>query len=263
MHLALEQAAAAAELGEVPVGAVVVLEGEVIASAHNRREIDASPSAHAEFIAITAAAERLGRWRLSDCTVYVTLEPCLMCAGLMHQARIARCVYGAPDPKAGALGSLYAVHEDARLNHTFSVEAGVCAEESAQLLSNFFARLRTKSATPSSGYVTTPHQPNNSPGHPNSSTSHPNSPTSSISSISHSGTSSGCSSTPSCHSRTSFCHFSISPCHSRESGNPQSVLSENKNQSDSGSQEQGKQDRYQGYAKSDIQVQGNEEHTHG
>lgn len=146
MQHALEQARVAGELGEVPVGAVVVMRGEVIAAAHNRREIDASPSAHAEFLALTEAARALGRWRLSDCTVYVTLEPCVMCAGLMHQARIARCVYGAADPKAGALGSLYNVHEDTRLNHTFAAEAGVCAEESAQLLSNFFAELRKRSS---------------------------------------------------------------------------------------------------------------------
>ncbi len=143
MRLALEQAQVAEELGEVPVGAVVVSEGTVIAAAYNRREIDASPSAHAEFLALTLAARKLGRWRLSDCTVYVTLEPCLMCAGLMYQARIARCVYGASDPKAGALGSLYTIHEDDRLNHSFIVETGVCADESAQLLSRFFARLRS------------------------------------------------------------------------------------------------------------------------
>ena len=142
MQLALEQAQIAASLEEVPVGAVVVLNGEVIASAHNRREIDASPSAHAEFLALQEAAEKLGRWRLSDCTVYVTLEPCLMCAGLMHQARIARCVYGAADPKAGALGTLYSVHEDTRLNHNFEVESSVCADECASILSNFFMGLR-------------------------------------------------------------------------------------------------------------------------
>lgn len=142
MGLALEQARVAAELGEVPVGAVVVAQGSVVSSAYNRREIDASPSAHAEFLALSKAAQRLERWRLSDCTVYVTLEPCVMCAGLMHQARIARCVYGAADPKAGALGSLYAIHEDTRLNHTFTVEAGVRADESAELLSTFFAKLR-------------------------------------------------------------------------------------------------------------------------
>ena len=144
MQLALEQARAAEAIGEVPVGAVVVggPEGAVVAASHNRREIDANPSAHAEFLALIQAAEALGRWRLSDCTVYVTLEPCLMCAGLMLQARIARCVFGAADPKAGALGSLYSVHEDSRLNHSFVVEAGVCEEESAQLISNFFAALR-------------------------------------------------------------------------------------------------------------------------
>jgi tRNA(Arg) A34 adenosine deaminase TadA len=143
MQNALAQARAAEALGEVPVGAVVVAEDEVIAAAHNRREADASPSAHAEFLALSEAAQKLGRWRLNDCTVYVTLEPCLMCAGLMLQARIARCVYGAADPKAGALGTLYAVHEDTRLNHSFAVTAGVCADESAQLLSSFFARLRS------------------------------------------------------------------------------------------------------------------------
>ncbi|MDR2035976.1 MAG: tRNA adenosine(34) deaminase TadA [Coriobacteriales bacterium] len=142
MQLALEQARAAAALGEVPVGAVVVADGEVVACAHNRREVDLDPAAHAEFLALSKAAEVLGRWRLSDCTVYVTLEPCLMCAGLMLQARIARCVFGASDPKAGALGTLYSVHEDSRLNHSFIVEPGVCAKESAQLLSSFFAQLR-------------------------------------------------------------------------------------------------------------------------
>jgi len=142
MQLALEQARLAGELGEVPVGAVVVLDEGVVAAAHNRRELDASPSAHAEFLALEEAARKLGRWRLSDCTVYVTLEPCLMCAGLMYQARIARCVYGAADPKAGALGSLYQVTEDSRLNHTFEVEGGVCEDECASLLSTFFAQLR-------------------------------------------------------------------------------------------------------------------------
>jgi tRNA(adenine34) deaminase len=88
------------------------------------------------------ASQQLKRWRLTGCTVYVTLEPCLMCAGLMHQSRIACCVYGAPDPKAGALGTLYSVHEDSRLNHTFAVTNGICAEQSAELLSKFFANLR-------------------------------------------------------------------------------------------------------------------------
>ena len=153
MRLALEQAALAAELGEVPIGAVVVCEetteaGEcvqhptLVAAAHNRREIDNDPAAHAELLAIRAAAQGLGRWRLSDCTVYVTLEPCPMCAGLMHQARIKRCVYGAVDPKGGALGTLYSLHEDTRLNHRFDVSSGVLAQESGAVLQDFFQRLR-------------------------------------------------------------------------------------------------------------------------
>ena len=105
MRLALEEAEAAAEEGEVPIGAVVVCDGRVVARAHNRRETDADPSAHAEFTAMVAAARALGRWRLTGCTVYVTLEPCLMCAGLMVNARVDRCVFGAADPKGGAAGS--------------------------------------------------------------------------------------------------------------------------------------------------------------
>lgn len=142
MSIALEEARQAGGIGEVPIGAVVVCEGAVVARGHNRREIDHDPAGHAELIAIREAASRIGRWRLSDCTVYVTLEPCPMCAGLMHQARIARCVYGAPDPKAGALGTLYDLHDDARLNHRFEVTSGVLAEESAELLRGFFGRLR-------------------------------------------------------------------------------------------------------------------------
>ena len=207
MRLALEQAARAAQMGEVPIGAVVVADaglahgetapgdaagaftcgetaagdaaaafacgetagipaafpsgeseagvpagsapeeygaafGAPVASACNRRETDADPAAHAEFLAVRAAARALGRWRLFDCTVYVTLEPCIMCAGLMHQARVGRCVFGAADPKAGALGTLYAVHADERLNHRFEARGGVLADESARLLRDFFARLR-------------------------------------------------------------------------------------------------------------------------
>lgn len=144
MRAALEQAQRAAEAGEVPIGAVVVCQGEVIAEACNHREADRDPSAHAEFSAIVQASRELERWRLSDCTVYVTLEPCIMCAGLMHQARIGRCVYGAPDPKAGALGTLYAVNEDNRLNHTFEVASGVLGDECAQVLKDFFARRRAE-----------------------------------------------------------------------------------------------------------------------
>jgi len=142
MAAALVQARNAAEIDEVPIGAVVVYDGAVISAGYNRREVDADPSAHAEFIALMEAARLLGRWRLTGCTVYVTLEPCLMCAGLMQQARIDRCVYGAADPKGGALGTLYHVHEDERLNHRFAVTAGVRAEECAALLSEFFADLR-------------------------------------------------------------------------------------------------------------------------
>ncbi len=146
MRLALEQARLASSLGEVPIGAVVVLGGEIIATGYNRREIDADPSAHAEFSALTEAARVLGRWRLSGCTVYVTLEPCLMCAGLMQQSRVERCVYGASDPKGGALGTLYSIHEDTRLNHNFSVTAGVLEQDCAAVLSEFFADLRSRKA---------------------------------------------------------------------------------------------------------------------
>lgn len=138
MAAALEQARAAAARGEVPIGAVVVADGRIVSRAHNRRELDHDPSAHAEFSAIVAAARELGRWRLPDCTVYVTLEPCPMCAGLMLNARIGRCVYGAPDPKAGALGTLYRLHEDPRLNHRFEVAGGVLADVCSQELRSFF-----------------------------------------------------------------------------------------------------------------------------
>ena len=142
MGLALDEARLAAAEGEVPIGAVVVCDGEVVARAHNRRELDRDPSAHAEFAAMVAAARALDRWRLTGCTVYVTLEPCLMCAGLMVNARIDRCVYGAADPKGGALGTLYDVSHDARLNHEFAVEAGVRADECAQVLRDFFRERR-------------------------------------------------------------------------------------------------------------------------
>lgn len=142
MREALAEARAAAAVGEVPIGAVVVRAGEIVARAHNRRELDRDPSAHAEFAALCAAARSLGRWRLSDCTVYVTLEPCCMCAGLMVNARVGRCVYGASDAKAGALGSLYDLNADSRLNHRFHVTAGVLADECRAVLSNYFAGLR-------------------------------------------------------------------------------------------------------------------------
>ena len=142
MREALAEARAAAVVGEVPIGAVVVRAGEIVARAHNRRELDQDPSAHAEFAALCAAAQSLGRWRLFDCTVYVTLEPCCMCAGLMVNARVGRCVYGAADAKAGALGSLYDLNADSRLNHRFNVTAGVLADECRAVLSGYFAGLR-------------------------------------------------------------------------------------------------------------------------
>lgn len=144
MQLAIEQAKIAESYDEVPIGAVVVYEGDVIARGYNRRELDEDPAGHAEFIALKKASEKLGHWRLSGCTVYVTLEPCLMCAGLMYQSRIDRCVYGARDPKAGALGTLYQINADERLNHRFEVTAGVLEDECAGVLSGFFAKLRAR-----------------------------------------------------------------------------------------------------------------------
>ena len=166
MRIALEEARLAGERGEVPIGAVVVYEPidpgtrrpiaepRIIARAGNRRELAKDPAGHAEFVAMLAASRELDAWRLSDCTVYATLEPCLMCAGLMHQSRIRRCVYGAADPKAGALGSLYQVNADARLNHTFAVTPGLLADESAVLLRSFFANRRNpkQSSEPSGNH---------------------------------------------------------------------------------------------------------------
>ena len=142
MQLALGEARQAMEAGEVPVGAVIVRGGQVIASAHNQRAALADPTAHAEMIAITQAAGAVGDWRLSDCTLFVTLEPCPMCAGAILQARIPRVIYGAADPKAGAVTSLYQLLEDRRLNHTVSVTQGVLAEQCGEVLTAFFAAQR-------------------------------------------------------------------------------------------------------------------------
>lgn len=142
MTLALEQAREAAAEGEVPIGAVLVCDGAVVAHGRNAREGAADPTAHAEMIAIREGAERLGRWRLSGCTLYVTLEPCPMCAGALVNARIDRLVYGAADPKAGATGTLYDLSADDRLNHRFEVRGGVLAEECGQILKEFFQDLR-------------------------------------------------------------------------------------------------------------------------
>jgi tRNA(adenine34) deaminase len=142
MRAALDEARRAAEEDEVPIGAVVVCDGQIVARGRNRREVDRDPSAHAEFSAMVEASRALGRWRLTGCTVYVTLEPCLMCAGLMVNARIDRCVYGAPDPKGGALGTLFDVSHDERLNHEFEVTTGVLEDECADLLRSFFREKR-------------------------------------------------------------------------------------------------------------------------
>jgi len=142
MRDALGEARMALAHGDVPVGAVVVHDGKIIASRHNEREKNGDPTAHAEVLALRDAAAQLGRWRLDDCTLYVTLEPCVMCAGALLNARIGRLVFGAADLKAGATSSLYNVCADPRLNHNPPFQHGVLAAESAELLSAFFAERR-------------------------------------------------------------------------------------------------------------------------
>jgi tRNA(adenine34) deaminase len=144
MHAALEEAALAPEHGDVPVGCIVVAaDGTELARAHNRREVDADPTAHAEIIALRLAAQRQGHWRLNQATVYVTLEPCPMCAGAMVNARLGRLVFGAWDSKAGAVESLFNFGQDARLNHRFEVQGGLHHELAVRQLQDFFARLRS------------------------------------------------------------------------------------------------------------------------
>ncbi len=142
MRMALDQAVLAQALGEVPIGAVVVLDGRVVAQAHNLREAWQDPTAHAEVVAIRDAANRLGTWRLTGATLYVTLEPCSMCVGAMILARVDRLVLGAMDPKAGACGSVFNIPEERRLNHRLEVCGGVLERESQELLQAFFKRLR-------------------------------------------------------------------------------------------------------------------------
>lgn len=146
MLAALSEAAAAAKLGEVPVGAVVVRAGEIVGRAHNRRELDQDPLAHAELLALRQAAALVGSWRLGECTLYVTLEPCAMCAGALVNSRIGRLVYGAADPKAGFCGSLGDLSSFPGLNHRFEVRSGVLAVESGELLRSFFGALRREAA---------------------------------------------------------------------------------------------------------------------
>jgi tRNA(adenine34) deaminase len=149
MQLALVQARLAADQGEVPVGAVALVDGRVIAARHNERENSADPTAHAEILALRDAAAVLGRWRLSDLTLVVTLEPCPMCAGALLAARVGRVVFGASDPRAGACGTLYNLGADPRLNHEFEITAGVAAGACGDLMSSFFAEKRgERSAAP-------------------------------------------------------------------------------------------------------------------
>jgi len=152
MREALQEADLAPLHGDVPVGCVIVgPDGSELARDHNRREQNADPTAHAELLALRAAAAKLGRWRLERTTVFVTLEPCPMCAGALVNARVARVVFGASDAKAGALQSLFEIGRDLRLNHRFEVVAGILADEGAARLKGFFAKLRTPAAADSAG----------------------------------------------------------------------------------------------------------------
>jgi tRNA(adenine34) deaminase len=144
MRAAIAEAERAGALGEVPIGAVVVRGGEIVGRGHNRRELDRDPLAHAELLAIAEAARAVGGWRLVGCALYVTLEPCAMCAGALVNSRVERLVYGAADPKAGFCGSLGNLVQDPRLNHRLEVTAGVLAEECGRRLSAFFQGLRDR-----------------------------------------------------------------------------------------------------------------------
>jgi tRNA(adenine34) deaminase len=144
MQAAIEEAEKAWKIGEVPIGAVIVRNGEIIGRGHNLRETAKDPTLHAEMIAIRQAAERLGGWRLIGCTLYVTLEPCPMCAGAIVQSRIGKVVYGAADPKAGCAGTLMNLLEDERFNHQAEVIPGVMAEQCGSLLTHFFRELRER-----------------------------------------------------------------------------------------------------------------------
>jgi len=146
MRLAIEQGQIAQENGEVPIGAVIVYKNQIIGKAYNQREQLKDPTAHAEIIALTQAAAALQTWRLTGCTMYVTLEPCPMCAGALVLARIDRLVYGCDDPKAGACGSLYNIVQDERLNHRLEINPGVLANECSRLLQDFFQQRRSENA---------------------------------------------------------------------------------------------------------------------
>ena len=147
MYEALLAAESAHNIGEVPIGAVIVHEGEIIGRGYNLRETSNDPTTHAEMIAIREAAVHLGSWRLLDCTLYVTLEPCVMCMGAIILARIPRLVFASRDPKAGASGSIYNLASDRRFNHNVEVVEGVLAEECSEMLSGFFKTLRAEKKT--------------------------------------------------------------------------------------------------------------------
>jgi tRNA(adenine34) deaminase len=150
MRAAIAEAKLAEGKGEVPVGAVIVHEGRIIGRGHNLRELNQDPTSHAEMIAIRRAAEALGSWRLIDTTLYVTLEPCPMCAGALVNARVPRVVWGCNDPKAGATATLYTIGSDPRLNHRFECVPGVLSDECSALLTGFFAAIRAKNSPPNS-----------------------------------------------------------------------------------------------------------------
>ncbi|MGI6721317.1 MAG: tRNA adenosine(34) deaminase TadA [Anaerovoracaceae bacterium] len=144
MRLALKEAEKAKDMGEVPVGAVIVKDGEVIAAAHNLTETEKDPTAHAEMIAIRAASKRLGGWRLSGCEMYVTAEPCSMCAGAIVWSRISKLYIGTDDPKAGACGSVFNIVQEPRLNHFVEVEKGILQRECSDIMKSFFRELRKR-----------------------------------------------------------------------------------------------------------------------
>jgi tRNA(adenine34) deaminase len=156
MKLALQQAHHAGKRGEVPVGAVVVYNDQIVGSGYNRREEMQSPLAHAEILALDEASRELGYWRLTECDLYVTLEPCIMCAGAILQGRLRRVIFGCLDPKAGAVISLYRLCDDRRLNHQIPATAGVLAKECATVLSEFFSSLREQKRITRCGEVAEP-----------------------------------------------------------------------------------------------------------
>lgn len=144
MELALLEAEKAEREGEIPIGAVLVFRDTVLVAAHNRRETDYDPTAHAEILALRRGAERLGRWRLTECTLYVTIEPCAMCAGAVMNARISRLVYGAADIRAGGVDSRFRICEEPVMNHVLAVRSGVLAARCRELMDRFFLRRRTE-----------------------------------------------------------------------------------------------------------------------